>query len=94
MGSAGIGLAAAVGRYGVVGGGPVSAIHTAIREAERVWRTANEANDRIGSLRTYRAEESAWDRYAALCDEAQQCLQVGCRATCTDWAYCPKHRAR
>jgi hypothetical protein len=70
----------------------ISGMTTAVSAAEQAWQDAYYQNERIGSARTLRAEQAAWTVYSELCDEAQQCLQPGCRITSPDYAYCPEHR--
>lgn len=65
-----------------------------IVRAERDWYRAYADHERIDSERSHAAEQAAWETYAELCDEAQQCLQPGCRRTSIRTAYCSWHRAR
>ena len=63
-----------------------------ITDAERIWRDAYERHNRHSTDANYRAEQDAWDAYAELCDEARQCLTVGCRNISPEYAYCQQHR--
>ena len=62
-----------------------------IVQAERAWYQAYADHERIDSERSYRVEQTAWDAYAELCDEVQQCLHPGCRRTSVR-AYCTWHK--
>jgi hypothetical protein len=64
---------------------------TTIVSAEKAWRQAYAEHERQNSVQSLRAEQDAWDRYAELCDEAQQCLTPGCRVISPHFAYCPQH---
>jgi hypothetical protein len=64
-----------------------------IIQAERAWHKAHAEHERIDTIHTYKAEQSAWDVYANLCDEAGQCLQPGCRRHSPEAAWCLEHGA-
>ena len=63
----------------------------AIKAAEAAWQRAAHNHTIVDSHHTARAEEAAWDAYAALCDEAGKCLQPGCVTHSPERAWCEAH---
>jgi hypothetical protein len=72
----------------------VKTVERLIVKAEEAWQAASDEHERHATPQTFAAEQTAWDHYADLCNEIDQCQHIGCRVRIFEYAYCAAHRAR